>query len=236
MQFLEKADKMENIEDSTLSNYKEILPNTEITCGDARSFWQKEFGKGDATDNISCKYMDIAFEDDLWDAMLYRDESAFDFNGVVDEKTKEVLELFDSDTWETFDVDERYELIEKLANCIGESLGLENQPEIELVDLKDNCSGFYSERGNYIGININYWDDYKDVVDTVAHEMRHAYQRYRANICENSQDELYKFNFEHYISAERDTEGNYIHFKEYYEQYIEVEARAFAKEFAAEVA
>lgn len=125
---------------------------------------------------------------------MYCDESEFDFSDVVDDGTKEILELFTADEWESLDAAGRYELITKLAQYIGESLGLDEIPEIELVDIDDNCSGFYNERGNYIGINVNYWEDYKDVVDTIAHETRHAYQRFRADKLENRQDEIYKLN------------------------------------------
>lgn len=210
----------------------ELLENkfSEITADrtsieGAKTFWDRVFYR--ETEEIS--------DEKLWDEIMYRDELEFDFSNVVDDDTKEILELFTADKWECLDVDGRYELIKKLAEYIGESLGLEKIPEIELVDIDDNCSGFYSERGNYIGINVNSWDDYKDVVDTIAHEIRHAYQRFRADKLENGQDEIYKFNFDHYIFTECDAEGKYINFKEYYEQYIETEARAFAKEFAAEV-
>ena len=220
---------------------KEIIYNTEsveiaenkfgeITADrtsieETKNFWNRVF-YGES-DEVS--------EESLWNEIMYCDELDFNFSDVVTDDTKEVLELFNSDNWEKLD-DERYGLITELADSIGQGLGLKNIPEIKLVDLEDNCSGYYSEHGNYIGINVNYWDDYKDIVDTVAHEIRHSYQRFRADKLENHQDEVYKFNFDHYISTDYDAEGNCIHFKEYYEQYIEAEARAYAKEFAAEVA
>lgn len=217
-------DSTENVESSE-NKFSEISAD-KFSCEDAKIFWNRVFD--DESEEIS--------EEKLWDEILYRDESEFDFSNIVDDDTKEILKLFTADEWESLDTDGRHKLIEKLAECIGESLGLEVIPEIELVDLDDGCSGYYSESGNYIGINLNCWDDYKDIVDTIAHEIRHAYQRFRADKLENGQDEIYKFNFDHYIAAECDAEGKYVNFKEYYEQYIEVEARAFANEFAAEVA
>ena len=204
---------------------------TEITADrtsieDTKTYWNRVFyGESNEVN-----------EESLWDEIMYRDEADFDFPDVVTDDTKEILEQFNGNNWEKLDIDERYELITKLVDSIGQGLGLENIPEIELVDREDNCSGYYSERGNYIGINVKYWDDYKDIVDTIAHETRHAYQRFRADKLENYQDEVYKFNFDHYISTDYDADGNCIHFKEYYEQYIEAEARAYAKAFAAEVA
>lgn len=220
----EIIDKTESVEIPE-NKFAEITADR-TSIEETKTFWNRVF-YGE---------IDEVSEESLWDEIMYCDELDFDFSDVVTDDTKEVLELFNSDNWENLDVDERYELITELVDSIGQGLGLENIPEIELVDREDNCSGYYSERGNYIGINVNYWDDYEDIVDTVAHEIRHAYQRFRTDKRENHQDEVYKFNFDHYISTDYDTEGNCIHFKEYYEQYIEAEARAYAKEFAAEVA
>ncbi|MGO5230493.1 hypothetical protein ACTQ1U_05465 [Thermoguttaceae bacterium LCP21S3_D4] len=220
----EIIDKTESVEIPE-NKFAEITADR-TSIEETKTFWNRVF-YGES-DEVS--------EESLWDEIMYCDELDFDFSDVVTDDTKEVLELFNSDNWENLDVDERYELITELVDSIGQGLGLENIPEIELVDREDNCSGYYSERGNYIGINVNYWDDYEDIVDTVAHETRHAYQRFRADKRENHQNEVYKFNFDHYISTDYDTEGNCIHFKEYYEQYIEAEARAYAKEFTAEVA
>ena len=217
-------DRTENVEIPE-NKFSEITTNR-TSIEDTKTFWNRVFYA--ESDEVS--------EEELWDEMMYCDESEFEFSDVIDDDIKEILELFTAAEWEILDADGRYELISKLVECIGDNLGLEDIPEIELVDREDNCSGYYSEHGNYIGINVNYWDDYKDIVDTVAHETRHAYQRFRADKLENHQDEIYKFNFDHYISTDYDAEGKCIHFKEYYEQYIEAEARAYAKEFAAEVA
>lgn len=220
----EMIDSLEGVE-SLENRFSEITADR-TSIEDAKTFWNRVFyGENE---EIS--------DEKLWDEIVYRDESEFDFSDVVDHDTKKVLEIFTADEWESLDADGRYELISKLAERIGDSLGLEKIPEIELVDSDDNCYGFYNERENYIGINVKYWDDYKEVVDTLGHEFRHAYQRFRADKLETVQDKIYKFNFDHYILPEFDAEGKYINYKEYYEQYIEVEARAFAKEYAAEVA
>ena len=204
---------------------------TEITADrtsieDTKSYWNRVF-------DVEKEWIS---EDELWELMFYCDEAEFDFSDVADEKSKAIIESFDNVKWETMDKAARLELIKELANCIGESLGIRDLPEIELVRFDDDCFGYYSERGNYIAINTEYWKDPRDVIDTIAHEMRHAYQRFRADVCENKQDEIYKFNFEHYISPECDEHGKYVNFMDYYLQYIEVEARAYAKEFTREVA
>jgi len=204
---------------------------TEITADrtsieDTKSYWNRIF-------EAEKEWLS---EEDLWELMLYCDESDFEFVDVLDDKIKKTLNEFKESHWETMNDEGRLELIKKLANSIGDSLGIEELPEIELIELEDDCLGYFSERGNYVAINKAYWNDYKEVIDTVAHEMRHAYQRYRADLCENNQDKIYKFNYEHYISPECDENGKYVNFFDYYLQYIEVEARAYAREFAKEVA
>lgn len=49
---------------------------------------------------------------------------------------------------------------------------------------------------NKVEINRSTMDDPQEVVDTVAHELRHAYQHQRAGLQETWQDMLYKINFE----------------------------------------
>ena len=73
---------------------------------------------------------------------MYCDELEFGFSDLVDDGTKEILELFTADEWKGLGEEGRYELISKLTEAIGESLGLEIIPDIELVDIDDNCSGY----------------------------------------------------------------------------------------------
>ncbi len=152
----EIVDKTESVEIPE-NKFTEITAD-KTSIEETKTFWNRVF-YGES-DEVS--------EETLWNEIMYCDELDFDFSDVVTDDTKEVLELFNSDNWEKLDVDERYELITELVDSIGQGLGLENIPEIELVNREDNCSGYYSERGNYIGINMNYWDDYKDIVDTMS--------------------------------------------------------------------
>lgn len=71
-----------------------------------------------------------------------------------------------------------------------------------------------------------------ELVDTVAHEMRHAYQNLRAENPQSINDLKYKYNYDNYVSPIRLSIGKYLLFNEYQDQFVEAEARAFAKLFA----
>ena len=65
-------------------------------------------------------------------------------------------------------------------------------------------------------------------MNTVAHEMRHAYQWERSRNPERPEDILYLYNFDNYISPVPLGNGKYLFVVDYMNQYIEAEARAFA--------
>ena len=92
------------------------------------------------------------------------------------------------------------------------------------------CGAFVPEE-NKIEINRTILTDPKEVVDTIAHEMRHAYQHQRAEMLETWQDFLYRLNFENYISPVSLADGKYLFFTDYQDQLVEAEARAFANIF-----
>ena len=95
-----------------------------------------------------------------------------------------------------------------------------------------NCGAYDPER-NVISVNRNIFDDSYEIVNTIAHETRHAYQYRRAQNPENYLDLLYAYNFVNYISPYVDEDG-YANFLDYQDQLIEAEARAFANLFRLE--
>ena len=68
--------------------------------------------------------------------------------------------------------------------------------------------------------------------DVIPHEMRHAYQHQRSDLQETRQDELYRINFDNYISPVPLPDGKYLFFTDYQDQLVEAEARAFASLFS----
>ena len=68
-------------------------------------------------------------------------------------------------------------------------------------------------------------------MNTIAHEVRHAYQHMRADVLDTWKDALFKVNFDNYISPLPLLGGGWLFFVDYMDQYVEVDARAFANLF-----
>lgn len=205
-----------NNENSELNNY--LTPEQTKLREEDNAYWDRVF-ESFRSEN-----------DDMASKMFDFDEN-FAFEFPFDESIDELIFHFNMDNWAEMNIDERKEIIAQTVECIRNKLGIE-QP-VNIVYFKDepDYCGYFNEQYREIGINENILDNPMEVLDTLAHEIRHGYQRYRADICENETDQLYKYNFEHYISPQQDEDGHYINYFEYYDQFIEAEARAFANEF-----
>lgn len=112
-------------------------------------------------------------------------------------------------------------------------LELLNPPDVQYYEGHPCDCGCYDPFDNSIWINRNNFDDPQEIVDTVAHEMRHAFQFERADKLETYEDFLYAYNFANYIVPE-ETEDGFVNFLDYQDQLIEAEARAFAEMFVIE--
>lgn len=173
----------------------------------------------------------VVTEFDTYDELLSDvfdcSEDEIDIHFTLSEKTQEILERFKLDEWETMNDSEKKLLLEELTKAIGEDLGLKDIPSVNITELGDSY-GFYDFRTNTITLNSLLLADPIEVVDTIAHETRHAYQHMRADVLETREDALYKVNFENYINPIQLSDGDWLFFTDYYNQYIEVDARAFA--------
>ena len=110
-------------------------------------------------------------------------------------------------------------------------MGVEEKPRLFLFENDENICGAYNNQTNTLELNRNILDKPKEVINTIAHETRHAYQYQRACTGETREDVLYAINFLNYVEPIQ-FEGNYVNFNEYQNQLIEAEARAFAKQFS----
>lgn len=141
------------------------------------------------------------------------------------------MEKFNDENWNNLDNSERTKLIKEFVKAVGKELGVEKIPEVVLSNDDDNAYGFYDQFKNLISINDKFTKNPVEVVNTVAHELRHAYQHYRAEILESWEDALFKINYDNYISPIQLPNGGWLFFTDYQDQYVEVDARAFANIF-----
>ena len=226
IRFHENLEKKENSELFPSTAYQDIKPTGTMTDKDALAFWDKLF-------SVNSEIQDLysADEENLLAEIFGRYEDEFDFDFEVDDDLQTVLDRFDTTKWERFSDDERMDAIYDLAVMIGKKLGLADAPEIDLFEGHNGYCGAYVDGENRIEINKNILPDSKEVVNTLAHELRHAYQHQRAELYETRQDALYKLNFDCYISPVSLSDGKYLFYADYYDQLVEVEARAFANIF-----
>lgn len=194
--------------------YKNIISVENMSDGDVLDFWDKEFEKA---------WEDAEYNDFLSEIFDYsEDEIEIDFE--IDDRILSILEKFDVENWDDLNRTEQISNIKELIKEVGEKLGLKKIPEMLLFEDAEGVYGAYASEINLISLNIAYFDDPKELVDTITHELRHAYQKIRAGILETREDRLFKCNIENYISPD-------ICFTDYQDQYVEVDARAFASIF-----
>lgn len=94
------------------------------------------------------------------------------------------------ETWQNLELNEKVDVLNQLENRIAQ---IEHRPScpITACNLRPGLWGGYNPETKSIDINANYleesgWDRsvYNEVIDTLVHEGRHAYQDYNVNECE----------------------------------------------------
>lgn len=226
IRFQDTVEKKDDSELLSSTGFQDIKPSSSMSAEEALSFLDSLFSV-DPDSQDMCSVEDESLLAEIFGR--YEDEFNFDFE--LDDEVQLVLDRFDSDKWERLSDGERKVAIQDLAAVIGKKLGLEDNPDIQFYDGRDGSCGAYLPWSNTIEINRNTLFDSREVVDTVAHEMRHAYQHQRAQCPETIQDKMYQLNFENYISPVPLADGKYLFFTDYQDQLVEAEARAFANIF-----
>lgn len=226
IRFHDTAEKKDDSELLSPSAFQDIKPSGTMSSEEAISFLDGLFSVDpESQDTYSID------EESLLAEIFGRFEDEFDFDFELDDEVQVVLDRFGAAQWERLTDSEKAETIKELASVIGKKLGIKENPEIQFYNGRDGSCGAYLPDENKVEINRNTMDDPQEVVDTVAHEMRHAYQHQRAGLQETWQDILYKINFENYISPIPLADGKYLFFTDYQDQLVEAEARAFANIF-----
>lgn len=140
-------------------------------------------------------------------------------------KVKAALESFSQENWENLVLDERKEAITKLVEYNQEILGIEIPVKIEYYEKNDRGDyGAYDKDTHTIFINAQNLEDAKETADTIAHEMRHAYQYVRAEELIESRDLLYSIGFIRYIQPAQNQSL-------YEQQLVETDARDYAQRY-----
>lgn len=226
--FHDTTEKKETAEILSSPVLKDIKADT-MTPQEAYSFWDGIF----SAEPTNTRELTM---DDLLTEIYGRSEDEFAFDGELTPAIQAVLAKFEVANWEVLNDAEKVAAVNELTQVIGKDLVLENIPEISFFEGPVTAQGAYDPADHSIGINRLLLDDPHSLVDTVAHEMRHAYQQERAMKQETWMDLLYAVNLdsENYISPKQLADGSYLFFTDYYNQLVEAEARAYADQFQIE--
>lgn len=223
IKFGEITSEVQKVNTENTDAYKEIKPQEEMSKEAADNYWEDFFN-----DEID----DTEAADELLYDVFDRYEDEFDFNLDIDDDIVELLQNIKDTEWIYLDEDEKMEMIDTLSDKIGEMLELKEQPEVIYYDADENDCGAYNQATNSIELNSSLLTSPEDLIETIAHELRHAYQYQKSRDPETRLDLLYRVNFENYISPISLGDGKYLFFTDYQDQLVEVEARAFAKQFS----
>ncbi len=220
--FSDSLEKKSLSEIASSTEFSSILSKGE-NIEDARDYWDRVFEEPTEVSTIT--------EEELAADIFDRHPDEFSFDFPFDDEVTKAITRFDADEWSQLTVKERLASMERFVEQIGAKLGLESIPDIKLFKDADNVLGAYVRGENRIEINEVLLNKPQDLLRTLAHETRHAYQYEHSLAPETWTDFLYYVNFENYISPGVDENGYYHSFADYEDQLVEAEARAFAKLF-----
>lgn len=209
-----------NLEDTNA--YKEIKPQEALSKESADDYWNHIF-----ENKVEVPETDENLLFDVFD----RSEDEFNFDFEISDDIVELIQKIKSFEWTYLDEKEKAEVIESLSKKISDFLELDNLPDVSYYDADENDCGSYNQATNSIELNCNLLRNPGELIDTIAHELRHAYQHQKAMNPESLLDTRYRINFENYISPVCLGDGKFLFFTDYHDQLVEVEARAFAKQF-----
>lgn len=140
---------------------------------------------------------------------------------VVEERLEGNLNAFSTHNWDSISLDEKKFNIQQLSDTIAQGLQVEVPPEIEFYEEASGEMGYSSE--GVIGINTHHLEDPSELADTIAHEMRHHWQREQTLDPNSELGQAFQENFDNYISPHDDYEA-------YEQQLVEADAREFAQQ------
>lgn len=224
IKLMEQTDASEKFKLDIAEKYKNIKPVEKMSDVEVDDFWTAEFAKEQEEPEAD-------FYEQLLSEIFNRSEDELDIDFEIDDMLQDFLQKFEKEQWSGLSEADKFSAIKELAKEVGGRLGLEKTPGIETFYGENAPYGNFDPLDNVINLNKQYFDNPKELVNTIAHELRHAYQNMRADILETWEDALFKCNFNNYISPIPLPDGGFLFFTDYQDQYVEVDARVFANIF-----
>lgn len=145
------------------------------------------------------------------------------------------LVMLREDIWQNLTAEEKLNVLQKVADVERRYLGIPYALTVGTANLTGGALGYYSDRTREIIIDLDHLldDSSNDLVNTICHEARHAYQHRLVDAYDQVDDELkgllifydvseYKEEFSDYTDA---SEDEYL----YVTQRVEQDCRKYAK-------
>ena len=200
--------------------YINIKPESKNSVEEADSFWDSVFEEQKPKETFPEELLIMEAFD--------RDESEISIRYEISDNVSEILKLFDDSIWDHMDSAEKEKMITSIIEGVADDLGITDVPKVVFYHGLPDDMGKYNQKDNTIHLNRAYFDDPIEMLNTAMHELRHSYQHQRAAKAETFEDAVFKYNFDNYISPIPLQEGKYLFYTDYYNQYVEVDARVFA--------
>ena len=161
-----------------------------------------------------------------------------DWENITERQIADTLIKLEEDIWTTLSVQEKLDVLQAVADCERARMGIPHELTVGSSVTRERQQGYYEDAAHQIIIGLDHLnnDPSEEVLDTVVHEARHAYQHRLVDayheVSENSR-KLYLFRnaavlaeeFAHYESGGTEEED-----WEYYYQWCEQDARDYSEQ------
>jgi len=176
----------------------------------------------------------------LWNYI--RDGSAMTANtetysGHVDSMAyySESLEFLQEEQWKKLNAEQKIDVLQVVANIEKDNLGLPHELNVVASAVNKNVGAHYDYRKHRITLGLGVLTYYtaEQAVNTIMHEVRHAYQyqlvelynsltpeQKQLKVFEESYIPNFTYELENYININEDYES-------YYNQFVEIDARLY---------
>lgn len=139
------------------------------------------------------------------------------------------------DQWKELGVEERIDILNEFEDKIAE-IEHRNPMDVRYEEMESNIMGYFDEKSLVLAEQLvcdDSYDSYKETLDTLFHEGRHAYQNYNLNVerVEQSAEMVESWNVNKNILGYKSGESIIpeLGYLEYFSQPVEVDARVFAE-------
>jgi hypothetical protein len=140
-----------------------------------------------------------------------------------------------AESWGNLNVQEKLDILQIAANIEQEYLGLPHELNVGADSLEEGLNGYYSDREHLIVVNMENLINKpgEELLDTVIHEARHAYQHRSIDAYDQVSDDLKNmlmfFNARLFKEEFADYADGFKDFCAYYTQACESDARRYAE-------